>query len=529
VPTPPWPLARARGPWHSALAHAWPLPAAAAAAACWPAAACCLPGTAAAACCLLLLGRWVDWRLRWWHCQWWAEPRSRGGRRQPRIGLRLMSSADDDEEDSEQKPLTDVSFLATLCPSPQWLDVLGIGDGVFLRLDSSTEPLRAAAPASGRLVLRIHAVGRVLQAPGQQDERGSGGAQPFLDTRSGVGMEGSPAYVPAASGGEPEPIGISVGEQDAQGSPLPCSHPLLPHGLLLAVRRLLRDGRRDGEVTVPRATVRIEQRFGYGEDGWPPGGVGACEALEYEVEVVEVEVPGTEDAAAAVARHAEQWKLWGNGWFRAGLHERAARCYRSGLQALGPPPPPPPSTQNTARADAAAANAHTVTSRKQQQQQQQQLGVGVALGSNLAKAEERRGRPTSALQALAEVLERDPTHLRALVSRCRLCTVLGDLGTAQQMLERAVALAPAEPDVCKVQRKLRAAQKAEQRALKVSRSCACIGSPCLRYCVHGASIGHMGGQACGEASEARPARRHPDCAKGRASARCCQLAQGRRG
>jgi hypothetical protein len=24
---------------------------------------------------LLLLGRWVDWRLRWWHCQWWAEPR----------------------------------------------------------------------------------------------------------------------------------------------------------------------------------------------------------------------------------------------------------------------------------------------------------------------------------------------------------------------------------------------------------------------------------------------------------------------
>jgi tartrate dehydratase alpha subunit/fumarate hydratase class I-like protein len=27
----------------------------------------------------------------------------------------------------------------------------------------------------------------------------------------------------------------------------------------------------------------------------------------------------------------------------------------------------------------------------------------------------------------------------------------------------------------------------------VSRSCACIGSPCLRYCGHGASIGGMKG------------------------------------
>jgi hypothetical protein len=30
----------------------------------------------------------------------------------------------------------------------------------------------------------------------------------------------------------------------------------------------------------------------------------------------------------------------------------------------------------------------------------------------------------------------------------------------------------------------------------VSHSCACIGSPCLRHCVHGASIGARGGGAC---------------------------------
>jgi hypothetical protein len=31
----------------------------------------------------------------------------------------------------------------------------------------------------------------------------------------------------------------------------------------------------------------------------------------------------------------------------------------------------------------------------------------------------------------------------------------------------------------------------------VSHSCACIGSPCLRYCVHGASIGRRGGGLTG--------------------------------
>jgi hypothetical protein len=34
---------------------------------------------------------------------------------------------------------------------------------------------------------------------------------------------------------------------------------------------------------------------------------------------------------------------------------------------------------------------------------------------------------------------------------------------------------------------------AEQEAAAVSHSCACIGLPCLRHCVHGASIGGGGG------------------------------------
>jgi hypothetical protein len=36
-------------------------------------------------------------------------------------------------------------------------------------------------------------------------------------------------------------------------------------------------------------------------------------------------------------------------------------------------------------------------------------------------------------------------------------------------------------------------------AAVVSHSCACIGSPCLRRCVHGASIGGGGGARAGEA------------------------------
>jgi hypothetical protein len=41
----------------------------------------------------------------------------------------------------------------------------------------------------------------------------------------------------------------------------------------------------------------------------------------------------------------------------------------------------------------------------------------------------------------------------------------------------------------------------------VSRSCACIGSPCLRHCVHGASIGDRGA-AHREGGETMRARTH---------------------
>eukprot|EP01049_Picozoa_sp_SAG25_P009057 SAG25_NODE_866_length_5015_cov_1.822213_3_plen_155_part_00 len=47
-------------------------------------------------------------------------------------------------------------------------------------------------------------------------------------------------------------------------------------------------------------------------------------------------------------------------------------------------------------------------------------------------------------------------------------------------------------------------------AAAVSRSCACIGSPCLRQCVHGASIGGGGGVTAGA-----DARRGPGSIAGR--------------
>jgi hypothetical protein len=46
--------------------------------------------------------------------------------------------------------------------------------------------------------------------------------------------------------------------------------------------------------------------------------------------------------------------------------------------------------------------------------------------------------------------------------------------------------------------------------LLVSHSCACIGSPCLRHCVHGASIGGGGG---GGSSRRRRRRRQPACVR----------------
>jgi hypothetical protein len=42
----------------------------------------------------------------------------------------------------------------------------------------------------------------------------------------------------------------------------------------------------------------------------------------------------------------------------------------------------------------------------------------------------------------------------------------------------------------------------------VSGFCACIGSPCLRHCVHGASIGGARSRAAAAAAEVRGARCH---------------------
>jgi hypothetical protein len=51
-------------------------------------------------------------------------------------------------------------------------------------------------------------------------------------------------------------------------------------------------------------------------------------------------------------------------------------------------------------------------------------------------------------------------------------------------------------------------RRRRRRAAAVSGFCACIGSPCLRHCVHGASIGGARSRAAAAAAEVRAARCH---------------------
>jgi hypothetical protein len=62
------------------------------------------------------------------------------------------------------------------------------------------------------------------------------------------------------------------------------------------------------------------------------------------------------------------------------------------------------------------------------------------------------------------------------------------------------------------------ARAAPDARTQVSRSCACIGSPCLRHCVHGASIGALGGSPSAASRAAAPVsapvgRAFPSCTR----------------
>jgi hypothetical protein len=92
-----------------------------------------------------------------------------------------------------------------------------------------------------------------------------------------------------------------------------------------------------------------------------------------------------------------------------------------------------------------------------------------------------------------------PTEEEAAV---RLC-VRGCMRARAQMPLAALRALGACAERAALRRRLQqadAAQRAEAAreaaaAAAVSLSCACIGSPCLRHCGHGASIGGGGGEA----------------------------------
>ena len=135
-----------------------------------------------------------------------------------------------------------------LCPtSDGWEDILGCGDAVFLRSINEAagdttayrDPLDESPgimPAEVGAKVVFHARGNVLH------EDGSLGAL-FLDSAKGVGC--IEEAICKASGPSPAPpLVVSLGCDD--------DHPLVPPGLMLALKRL-----RAGEVCQSRQSLLL--------------------------------------------------------------------------------------------------------------------------------------------------------------------------------------------------------------------------------------------------------------------------------
>ena len=147
-------------------------------------------------------------------------------------------------------------------------------------------------------------------------------------------------------------------------------------------------------------TVRIHSRFAYGDRGFSAVQPGSC--VEYRLRVLSVHADRDESIAAIQARatqDAATRKGWGNVWFREGRWDRAARCYKAALAELQ-------------EMDTLTADITELT---------------VALGNNLAKAEEKRGSIDQALEVVRATLKRAPADLKALCMACRLCVQKDDL------------------------------------------------------------------------------------------------------
>jgi hypothetical protein len=331
--------------------------------------------------------------------------------------------------------------LASLRADPEWDDLMGCGSpAIFLRKEPpQQQQLGDAGPLPEfETEVTFHVCGRVLSA-GNGDGSGSSGAGAvFLDTRAGVGVggggadEGAGDHAGTAAAG---PLCVHIGEED---------HPLVTPGLGLGLKRL-----RAGES----ATVRVDARFGYGVSGWPPV-VGAGAALEYSVSMLRVGgggggaeagtagEGGEAEAEAEALRAAMARKEWGNGWFRQRRMERAIRCYRTGLHLLGPPESAPPLAEAAGGGADSGGGGGGAAHRgfRAYHARRAHVALGVALGNNLAKAEEKRGEVSKAMEALAEVLRRDPDNVKALCAGCRLAIAAHELeGAAAALGEPASA------------------------------------------------------------------------------------------
>jgi hypothetical protein len=95
---------------------------------------------------------------------------------------------------------------------------------------------------------------------------------------------------------------------------------------------------------------------------------------------------------------------------------------------------------------------------------------------------------------------RYPGHESLWMQRRLLCWAARQAQLTSQLPSGATAVSRA------AEQAYAEARGAAAAAAAVSRSCACIGSPCLRYCGHGASIGGARGECAGAARGEAPGR-----------------------
>jgi tetratricopeptide (TPR) repeat protein len=206
---------------------------------------------------------------------------------------------------------------------------------------------------------------------------------------------------------------------------------IVPPGVMLALRMM-------GVSEI--CHLRIDSRYGYGNDGHVGYGIPPDALLEYEIEMLQVGSPQKEPADMSMEELTEavlKYKTRGNEYFGWNQFDRALRCFKEGarhgeqaIQNLG--------------GDEKANQENAVL-----------FANIVACINNMATVLERQGKLKEAKEATVQVLIADPLNIKALLRGARISLQQGEHEEAIAAIQVAKKFAPDNPAVQEMDVKIR--------------------------------------------------------------------------